>query len=466
MNIEKEKTGDLTATIKIELEPADYQEKVDKQLKDYQRKANMPGFRPGHVPLSLVRKMYGKSLMYDTVNKTYSEALYKYLDDNKIEILGAPLANEGKNTPIDLENESNLTFWFDIALAPEFTVEVSDKIKIDHYKILVNEETIDKYLTEMRKRHGVHEDADIIEDNDMVSGEFAELDENGNLKEVGIRHDSFIYMEHIPAEEDKNKLMGLKAGDFTNLDPKKIARNEFEAGYFIGKKKEEMADINSMFRFTVKQISRNKIAELNEEFYNKVYPGENITSIEQMRERIGRDASESYTKECERKFVNDAIEVLRDSTQFELPEAFLKRYLLQTTTDKDLTKEKIEEDFEQHRNVIKWQLIENKIVRDNNLGITEEEIREFIKGYFRKTHDHDHDHEHGHEHDHEHDHEAEEKQLDQIADNILRNEEERKRISDKIFDDKFLDFLKNKISINFVDVTYDEFIKLISTPKQ
>jgi trigger factor len=460
MNIEQEKTGDLTATIKIELEPADYQEKVDKQLKDYQRKANMPGFRPGKVPFGLVKKMYGKSLLYDVVNKTYSEALYQYIAENKIQVLGAPLANEEKNQPIDLDNETNLSFWFDIALAPEFTLDISDKVKVDHYRISVTDETVDKYLNEMRKRHGTFETVDTVEDNDMISGEFAELDEAGNLKEGGIKNDSFIYMEHIADEANKNKFLGLKAGDFVDVDPKKIARNEFETAYFIGKKKEELDAIKSMFRFTIKQVSRNKTAELNEEFYKKVYPNDIIENIDQMRERIRKDASEGYAKECERKFVNDASEVLRANTKFELPDAFLKRYMKETADDQNLTKEKIEEDFEQHRNMIKWQLIENKIIKEHNLNVTEEEIKEFIKSYFRQAHKHEH------EEGHDHDHEADEKQLDQIAESILKNEEEVKRISDKIFDDKLLDFLKNNLSVNFVDVSYDEFVKLISTQKQ
>ena len=302
----------------------------------------------------------------------------------------------------------------------------------------------------------------------MVSGEFAELDETGNLKENGIKNDSFIYLEHIIGDENKNKLLGLKAGDQVDLDPKKIARNEFEAAYFLGKKKEELDGINSLFRFTVKQISRNKIAELNEEFYKKVYPNEEVKTIDEMRERIRKDAADSYAKECERKFMNDAIETLRTNTEFELPEDFLKRYILETKTDEKLTKEKVEEDFEQHKNMIKQQLIENKIIREHNLNVTEQEIREFIKSYFRSTHahEHDHDHEHEGEHDHDHDHGMDEKQLDQIADSVMKNEEETKRISDKLFDDKFLDFLRNKISVKYVEITYDDFVKLISTPKQ
>ncbi|HNZ41721.1 MAG TPA: trigger factor [Bacteroidales bacterium] len=466
MKIEQEKTGELTASIKIELEPADYQEKVDKQLKEYQRKANMPGFRPGHVPFGLVKKMYGKSLLYEVVNKEYSEALYKYIDEQKINILGAPLANEEKNTPIDLDKDTILTFWFDIAFAPEFTVDITDKTQVNHYKISVTDETVEKYLAEMQKRHGTFEQVEMVDDNDMISGEFAELDENGNLKEGGIKNDAFIYMEQLADEEKISKFRGLKAGEFVDVNPKEIGRNDFEAAYFIGKKKEELENISSLFRFTVKLINRNKNAELNEEFYKKVYPGLPIENIDQMKEQIRKDAIDSYQKECERKFVNDATEIIRNNTQFDLPEAFLKRYILETQTDTKLTKEKIEEDFEQHRDVIKWQLIENKIIKEHGLNVTAEEMRDFVKGYFRKVNEHEHEHTHEEGEAEAHHHEPDENYLNQIADNILKNEEEAKRISDKLFDDKLLAFLKSKLSVNYVDVSYDEFVKIISTKKQ
>ncbi|HOY30284.1 MAG TPA: trigger factor [Bacteroidales bacterium] len=467
MNIEQEKTGELTATIKVELEPADYQDKVDKQLKEYQRKANLPGFRPGHVPFGLVKKMYGKSLLYDVVNKTYSEALYKYISDNKINVLGTPLANEEKNKPLDLDNETNFSFWFDIAITPEFTPGISENVRVDHYRIMVTDETVDKYLNDMRKRYGTYEDTDTIEDGDMVSGDFAELDETGAIKTSGIfKQDTYIYLEYVKNNEIKDKFLGLKVGDFVDADPRKIARSNFEAAYFIGKKPDELDSINSLFRFTIKKITRNKAAELNEEFYKKVYPQETIENMDQLREQIRKDATANYAKECDRKFIQDASDAIRTSTPFELPEAFLKRLLLETSTDENLTKEKIEEDFEHHINVVKWQLIENKLISEHNLNVTEDEMKEFVKSYFRNTHTHDHDHEGENESDHEHDHGMDEKQLDQIAAQILKNEEEAKRISDKLFDDKLLSFMKNKLNVNYVDITYDEFIKIISTQKQ
>jgi len=184
-----------------------------------------------------------------------------------------------------------------------------------------------------------------------------------------------------------------------------------------------------------------------------------------MKEQIRKDAIDSYQKECERKFVNDATEIIRNNTQFDLPETFLKRYILETQTEEKLTKENIEKDFDQHRDVIKWQLIENKIIKEHELHVTAEEMREFVKGYFRKVNDHGHDHSHEEGQGEEHHHEPDENYLNQIADSILKNEEEAKRISDKLFDDKFLAFLKNKLSVNYVDVTYDEFVKIISIKK-
>ncbi|MDD4213519.1 MAG: trigger factor [Bacteroidales bacterium] len=466
MNITQEKTGDLTATIQIELQPADYQEKVDKQLKDYQRKANMPGFRPGKVPFGMIKKMYGKAVIYDVVNKEYSDGLYKFLDENKIEILAAPLPNEEKNKPVDLDTETNFAFYFDIALAPEFTVDISESISVNQYTIGVTEETVDKYLNEMRKRYGEFEKAEIIEENDMISGEFAELDDKNEPEENGIKNTAFIYMEHIPDEKIKAQFLGLKKDDALVVDPKKLARSDYEAAYFIGKKKEELGEINSSFRFTITEISRNKPAELNEEFYKKIYPNETIASYEEMRQRIRRDAEESYKKETQRKLHNDITEAIIEKTSFDLPDAFLKRYLLETKSDEKLTKDKIEADYDQHKKVVKWQLIENKIVKEHQLYVTTEETKEFIKDYFRKAHEHEHHHEHAHENEHEHEHKLDDAELDKIAENVMKNQEEMKRINDKLFEDKLFNFLTSKIKITNVDVTYEDFVKLLTTSNQ
>jgi len=465
MIITKESTGDLTATIKIEIEPVDYQDKVDTQLKDCQRKANIPGFRPGKVPFGMVKKMYGKAMLYEEVNKAYSEGLHKYMMESQSEILASPLPNHEKNEAIDLDTQTTFSFYFDIALAPEFTVDISDRIEVPLYKIAVTEDIIDKYLNDIRKRYGKLENVETIEDHDMVTGTFEELDEKGNVKENGIKKDdAYLYMEFIQDETSKKKLIGLKVEDSIELDPKKIARSEHEEAYFLGLKKEQLAEVSSKFKFTVKQINRSTIAEMDEEFFKKVYPDNSITTVEQMRELIRKQAADGYQHECEHKFKSDVAELIRTKTDIDFPEEFMKRYLLETTEDKKITKEQIDAEWDETKKAFQWQLIENKIVKDNKLAVTQNEVKEFIKSYFIKAQVHEH--EHDHEHEHEHHHEEDDARFDKIAETIMENEEETKKITEKLFDDKLFDFFKTKLNVKEKEVTYDDFVKLISIQKQ
>jgi trigger factor len=483
MQITKENTGNLTATIKIELEPADYQEKVNTQLKDYQHKANMPGFRPGKVPFGLVKKMYGKALIADVINKEYSEALYSYLQENNISVMAHPLPSEDINQPLDLDNETNYIFHFDIGLIPEFSLNISDNIKVDNYKIAVSEEMIDKFILEMRKRNGPVEDVDTIGESDMVSGQFVELEADGTTKTAEGKNDVHIYMEQLKDDAAKKILLGVKVNESIELQPKEIARSDYEEAYFMGIKKEQLSEVTSKYQFLVKKITRTGLAEMNEELYKKVYPNTNIASEEQLRETIRSASEHEFAKETERKFMYDITEKLVASHDFEMPDAFLKRYMLHTQEDGKLTPENIDAEYELMKPQLKWQLIENKIVKEFDLDVTDHDVKDFIKGYFSQSiktvpHKHDHDHEHDHDHhDHEHDHEhhhdeepaheddnqATDKVLDQIAESYLKNEKEVKEIRERIHSDKIMTFLRSKISTKEVETTYEDFIKTIST---
>jgi trigger factor len=478
MQITKENTGNLTATIKIELEPADYQEKVNTQLKDYQHKANMPGFRPGKVPFGLVKKMYGKALIADVINKEYSEALYSYLQENNISVMAHPLPNEDINQPIDLDKETNYIFHFDIGLIPEFSLNISDDIKVDNYKIAVTEEMIDKFIMEMRKRNGPVEDVDTIGESDMISGQFFELEADGTAKSAEGKNDVHIYMEQLKDEVSKKKLLGVKVNETIDLQPKEIARSEYEEAYFMCVKREQLAEVTSKFQFLVKKITRTGLAEMNEELYRKVYPNLTIETEEQLREAVRTGSEIEFAKETERKFMNDVTTKIIENHGFEMPDTFLKRYMLHTQEDGKLTPENIDAEYELMKPQLKWQLIENKIVKEFGLDVTIDDVKDFIKGHFRQSiktvpHDHEHNHDHNHDHDHEHEHEEEhvheqdqamnDKVLDQIAESYLKNEKEVKEIRERLHGDKLMTFFKTKISTKEIETTYEDFIKSIST---
>ena len=474
MNITKESTGNLTAKITIELEPADYQEKVDKTLRDYQKNANIPGFRPGKVPFGLVKKMYGKALTYDTVNKLFSESLYKYLIDEKTDTIGQPIPAED-NQPIDLDTEpEKISYSFDIGLSPEFTLPLDADPGLNRFKITVDDAGVDKYIREIRQRNGNYAEGDEVGENDMVYGEFTELGNDGTPRENGIKNSSFIYMEYVADEATKNRLLGMKPGDALEIDPHKAGKSPEEAGYLLGIKKENIESVGERFEFKIQKISRMTPADLNEDLYKKVYPNEEITDFEAFRERIRMDASAAYFKETERKLMNDCTEYLIDNTAMELPDEFLKRFLFETRTDEKSTREQIEGDYPRTRRMIVWQLIENKLASDHGLRVDRNETREFIKGYFRGSaqnadahqhHDHDHDHDHEHEHEHENTEDQAESRLNQIAETIMKNEEEVRRINEKLFDDKLMKFFENTFKIGEKEISYDDFIASLSQTK-
>jgi trigger factor len=493
MQITKENTGNLTATIKIELEPADYQEKVNTQLKDYQHKANMPGFRPGKVPFGLVKKMYGKAVLVEVLNKECSESLYNYMTESNIEYLGQPLPNKESAKDFDLDSKDNFIFNFDIALSPEFTLDISDNINVDYYKITVNDEMIEKYIQEIRKRNGPIEDIDTIGENDMITGQFIELAKDGTPKQDGIKNESHLFMEQIFDVDSKKKLIGLKVDEAVELDPKKIARNDYEEAYFLGIKREQLAEITSKFQFLVKKITRTGLAEMNEELYKKVFPNLTITTEEELREVIRVTTENELTKESERRFMNDITTQILEKHNFELPDAFMKRFLLENENEGKLTPENIDAEYESYKPQLKWQLIESKIIKEFGLEVSHDNMKDFVKGYFRQNirpahnhengHDHDHEdhhdheHDHVHEHDHEHIHEEEaesfheteskpemnDDMLEKIAESFLKDEKKTKEIKDNLYDQKLMTFLKNKVNRNTVETTYEDFVKTINT---
>ena len=492
MNITKENVEGLTATIKIELEPIDYQEKYESQLKDYQHKAKVPGFRPGKVPTGMLKKMYGKSVLYEVLMHECNDALINYLRDSDDDLITTPTVNEEKNKQIDLDDPSTFNFYFDIAIAPTINSEIDDSMKVDFYTIAVPEDSIEKYLMDSRMRFGNFEDADLVEEKDMIAGTFDELDANGIVKEGGIKKDIFIYMEQIKDEESKQKLLGKKMLDAFDIDPKKLARNEHELAYFLGLKKDELPEALPRFNLTINRITRSLLAEMNEEFFQKLYPKSQISSEEELREMFRIDLANEFNKDSERKFYDDVVKVFEAKNDFNLPDKVVQSFLKENADEKEMASEITEENLEHAKRQFRWQLIENKIVKENDLYVKEEEIKDFIKSHFRNRvsmgedmvdettevleseHDHDHDHEHEQEHAHVHEHEHKtardpkvyEDYLESLTEYYLKDEEQVKEIRHVIYKNKVRDFYKAKLNVVEHTVSSEEFYKILATSNQ
>jgi len=446
MNITKTSTANLTAEIKVEISQVDYQDKVTKQLKDYQRKANVPGFRIGKVPFGMVEKMYGKAVKIEEINKVISDSLDNYIKDNNISILGNPLMNEEKNKIQNWDTQSDFEFYFDIALQPEINIDL-ETMNLETYKIIADDKMIDSIVKDSQKRQGHAHSHDVADENDMIQAEAEELDENGNVKEDGVKTEANFSIEKITDKDIKASIIGLKKDDIFDINFAKALGSEHDASHVLNLG-HEAEGLNSTYRIKATEISHIHEAELNEEFFENVYPGSEIKTIEEFRNRIKTDAETYYVRESDQKLLGDVISKLIEETKIELPSEFLKRWLLDINRNK-FTVEQIEKDYEAYEKSLKWQLIENKLINDNKIAVAESDVRTYIKDvylgqYFPKAQD-----------------EEQDKRLDSVVDTIMKNDKEVKRIYDEMYDKKMIELFKEKINSTSKEVTFEEFAKLV-----
>lgn len=444
MNVTQESTGDLTATVKIELVKEDYENQVTTVLKDYQRKASMPGFRPGKVPIGMIKKMYGKAVLADEVNKVISESLHNYLTDNKINTLGHPLPNEDKQEMIDFDEMKTFDFYFDIALQPEIEVELSDKLKIDYTKIKVDDAGIDKYIDDLRKKNGKPSNPEISEEGDLLRGKISELNEDGKVKDGGIENETTMGVDFIKLKTIQKKFIGKKAGDKIVFDLHKAVKEAAEVGNILGIDIKQAEEIQGDFEFEIENITRFELAEVNNDFYKSVFPDQEFKDENEFRARLAIELERSFANESDRLFMRNIADKLIDETGVQLPNEFMKRWLMESG-ESQVKPEDIEAHYEEYARALKWQLIESKIVADHSIQVTPDDVRAQILSYFQTPGEVDPEMQ---------------KRLDEIADNIMQNQEEVKRIYDQLLDTRMRDLLKSSVKLRNKEVSYDDFIKL------
>ena len=447
MNITKEPTGELSALLKVEINRTDYEENVEKILRDYRRKANVKGFRPGMVPIGMIRKMYGKAAQLDEINKLVSDNIKKYLADEKIEILGDPLPKSDENENIDLDTQKDFVFSFELGLAPQFEVNLNKKNIVDLYEITIDDKMKSDYVSNYARRFGQFRIAEISEEKDVLKGSIAAIDENANLISEGLSYDdSSISINVLKDEEIKKQFIEKKAGHSIDFDLRTALPNDFEIAGILKKQKDEVTDVNGMFRFTINEISRFEPADVDKDLFDKVY-GEGVVSSEQeFMAKIEEEISNNLKRESEYKLMLDLKALCLNSIGFSLPEDFLKRWLVRV--NEKTTSEEVEKEFDSFRKDLKWQLIRNKIARDNEIKISEEEIHDEAMNITRYQFQ-----QYGLFY-------ATDEQIHQYAHEMLKREEDARRIADKILEDKALQKIREMVQVESKAVTADEFNKL------
>lgn len=445
MNITKENLDELNAVVKVKVGPADYTDRVEHALKTYQKRASMPGFRPGKVPASLVRKMYGKALMAEELNRLLSDTLYKYIQENKIEVLGNPLPKE-ENNHLDFDNQSEFEFQFDMALAPQFSLELNSDLSFNEYVVRVEDKLIDGYVSDMTRRYGRIVSADTIEEGDLVYADFVQLDANGEILPGGIFKSSTLFLDK-PVKEAHKGMIGGKADDKFVLGAKDIADSAKDLASKLGISEQEAENLDAKFQATVKSVSRLHPAELNEELFDKVYGPGAVKSAEEFRAKIADELRSMFTRDAEQRLRNDITAELLNRTNLSLPDAFLKRWLL-AANEKPLTMEQVEAEYPLYARQLRWQLIENKLIRDNDIKVTAEEAAEHVKNILRSNYA-----KYGRNPD-----EVSDDELNDTVKRILDKEEEAKKVYEDLYAMKLMSLYRSKCNIQPKEVSYEEFL--------
>jgi trigger factor len=447
MNISQEKKDNLNAVITININPEDYQARVDKAIKDQAKKAKIPGFRPGMVPAAHIKRMYGKSILVDEINNLLSDTLNNYLNEQQLEVLGQPLPQMDDTKTYNWDFADNFEFNYEVGLAPEFTIDLSSKDKLTQYDIQIDDETLAARIKNLRKSYGKMSNPDVSADDDVLYAELKQLSPDGAVFEGGIQHTGSVRLDQVQDEKIKKSLVGLKKGDEVVLDIQKAYNNDAaRIAAILNIDEETAAGLKSKFNLSVKNVNRLEEADLNQEFFDKLFGEGVVTDEEGFKAKIIEEIKMMEAQDSDRKLQNDIYKYTVDKVQFELPDEFLKRWL--RATNEKLNEEELQGGYADFAKGLKWTLIGNKIIKDNHIEIKYEDVFETAKqrldAQFRMYSPQP----------------LAEDQLAQYTVQFLQNKENANRIFDEVKGQKVIDYIRSIVTIDSKPITHAEFAKL------
>lgn len=439
MKIEQVKVDDLTYQLNVTIEKADAQEKKKKALSEYRRKADIKGFRKGMAPMSMIEKMHGLSALVESVNSLISETMNNYIGEKKLNILGEPLPNDELQKKIDWENDQTYEFVFDIALAPEVKVTLSDKDKIVAYNVTVSDEAKKIYKSNMLKQFGKLENTDVVKEEDFI---IADLTQGENKIEG-----TYVTLRQIENKTIKKKFLGKKAGDSIEVDVNKAFANETDRAALLKVKKEELENIDPNYTVTIKEVKTFVEAEQNQDLYDRLFGKDVVKTEAEFDAKIEERLAGEYAQESDYRFMLDAREYLMKKTNIRLPENFLKKWLY-TINEGKFTMEEIEKDFALFLKDFRWQMIRQYIMREQKIEIKREDLLEgaerIAKYQFAMYGLND----------------VPQEQLSKYAESILANEKEGRRIYEKTEEDKVLEYVKSVVTLDKKDISIEDLQKM------
>ena len=446
MNIQFETSDKVNGLMTITLEKDDYQGEVDKTLKDYRKRANIPGFRPGQAPMGMIKRQYGTAVKMDVVNKVLGEKLYEYIRENKIQMLGEPLANAGQE-PQDLENADTLTFKFDIAVAPEFEAKLSDKDKVDYYHIKVDDKLIDQQVEMYQNRAGQYEKVEAYdaEQRDMLKGDLREVD---GTVEVA---DAVLMPQYIKVEDQKKLFDGAKLGDIITWNPRKAyPESDVEVSSLMKIEKDDVKNHEGDFTFQITEISRFTKAEVNQQLFDQAFGEGQVKDEKEFRQKISDMISKQFESDSDYKFLLDVRAYVEKKVgKLEFPEELLKRVMKQNNKDRKDVEEYVEKNFEASIKELAWHLMKEQLVAAQNIKVEDDDLKAVAKEAARAQFA-----QYGMSN-------VPEEYLDNYAQEMLKKRENVDGLVDRAVDVKLTAALKGVVKLNEKDITMEDFQKLL-----
>jgi trigger factor len=446
MDVLENKIDDLNAVLTVKIAKDDYIENYESSIKKYRKQIQMPGFRPGQVPSSVVKKKYGPSILAEEIDKLLNEAIQTHIKENELNILGNPLPKSDDKQDIDWKNPSDMEFSFEIGLAPQFELKLDGRTKYPFNKVKVDDSLVDKQIEDFARRYGKLTPVDKSEDKDMIWATFTELNDEDKALEGGFEHSSTVAIEFLENADMKKKLTGVKTGDVMILDPRTISRGDADMGAMLGIAKEQAAAYNRNVEMKVTEIKRMEPAELNQELIDKVYGEGNVEGVDAMKEKISAELSQMFAQDSDRLFKRDFADITLDKLKLDLPHDFLKKWILSSSKE-EITMDDVENEYEQYAKSLKWQLVENRIIKDNDIKVEFEEVLNHTKNLLASQY-------------------AQygmmvpvDEELTANARKVLENREEAQKLFEQLYDLKVIAFLKETVKLQEKELAYDDFVK-------
>jgi trigger factor len=436
MNITRTNIDQLNAVVKVDIAKEDYSDKVEKTLTDYRKSANIPGFRKGHVPMTLVKKQYGKAVLVDEVNKLLQDALNKYLVEEKLDVLGNPLPKPQD----DLDwNSDQFSFEFELGLAPEFEVDLKTKKAITHYQIYADDKMIDNQVKYIQKQYGKLVSTDVVEDNSEITGTFVNEENN-------INNTATFSLEKVKGKANNKKMLGAKVGDVITLNTKDLFNDSHDLMTYLKVSHDDAHDLKVDVQFTISEINNRVLADLDQDLFDKLFAKGEVTTVTELKEKIKTDSEKQFQQQSDQKLMNDVTDYLIENIKFDLPASFLQKWL-QNAGEKPMNEEEAKDEYEKSEKSIRYQLIEGKLMEKYNVKVEFEDLKahakELIKGQMAQFGQLN----------------PSEQELDDIAARILSNRDEVKRLSEQLVSKKLLDLYKAEANLKVKKITYDDFVK-------